>query len=57
MEDLERLVAESLVRNGFEIPETRSVHEPTAPVETRLAASPKGHRTQEVELAPFPSGF
>lgn len=57
MEDLQSLVAESLARNGFETPEARSFQEPTASVETRLAASLKGQRTQEVELAPLPSGF
>jgi hypothetical protein len=57
MEDLQSLVAESLARNGFEIQETRSVQEPTASVETRLTASLEGRCTQEIELAPLPSGF
>ena len=57
MEDLQDLVAESLARNGFDTPEARNVQDPTASVEARLAASLKGHHSQEVELAPLPSGF
>jgi hypothetical protein len=57
MEDLQSLVAESLARSGFEAPETRSVQEPTASVETRLAASPEGTQGMGLEPGPLPGGF
>lgn len=56
MEGLERLVAESLARNGFETPIARSVQQPTASVETRLAVSPP-EESSHLEPAPLPSGF
>jgi hypothetical protein len=55
MEGLERLVAESLARNGFETPETR-VQQPTASAEMRLAASPP-ETSRRIEPSPLPSGF
>ena len=56
METLQRLVAESLARNGFGIPHARTVEE-SASVETRLAASPPESAGKGIEPAPLPSGF
>jgi hypothetical protein len=56
MEGLQRLVAESLARNGFAIPEPQDADEPAA-VEMRVAASPRDGTAWALEPAPLPSGF
>lgn len=61
MEGLQQLVAESLARTGFELPEVRHTEEamasePTSSVETRLAASPD-RRSKTLRPAPLPAGF
>jgi hypothetical protein len=55
MEALQRLVAESLVRNGFQIKETPTPDDPSASGEPRLNLSRE--RNVPLEPGPLPWGF